>query len=365
MIEFIVTDKEIDTRQPVVAKTRTEATPTNAYNHEADRVPYMYGVYGDDDGAEQQGLIKGSTGLIMSQLAKEHTDYKKELEAGYIPSDLRYLLDAHTVPVKDGNCAVPVGLHDYDLDENGEIINSKIWYGAATPKGYVNYLINEHTNAFNLKNGTNYGLYQESEKEDNAVSLSFTDLPVADKTGIAGTYDRAATGKTSVAFGSSMAVGGRSFAAGSSNVAKGDKSIALGCDNYAATNQSIAIGYANYSAGASSVALGHCNSSTGIASFASGTQCKASGNAATAFGTGSIASGVYSFAAGNQSKAGYENQFIVGKFNNNSADTFFEVGNGSNDTNRSTAFAVTRDGAIRIGSTSLTEAQLKKLIALI
>ena len=367
MIEFIVNDKNIPTVEPVLEKKRAEATPTYAYNHELNRVPYFYGVYGDKDGKEQQGLIKGSTGWVKSVLASHFEgETAEEILNGRIPEEARYMVDTHTVAIRDGNGAIPVGLHTYNEDENGEIIDSVLWYGAAAPTSYVKHLIEENGSGIvNIKDGTNYGLWQESEKDDTAVNLKFTDIKLADKSAIAKTYNRTQTGKTAVALGSSVATGDRAFAAGSSNVAAGGKAMALGCDNYAASNQAIALGYANYVSGESAVALGHMNCATGAGAFAAGTETIASGAATTAFGTGSIASGTFSFAAGNQSRAAYDNQFIVGKFNNNASDTFFEVGNGTNENNRSTAFAVTRSGAVRIGNTTLTEAQLQKLLALI
>lgn len=102
---------------------------------------------------------------------------------------------------------------------------------------------------------------------------------------------------------------------------------------------------------------------SGSAAFGISTQATAGASMAT--GVGTQANGLHSFAAGNNSIAGYANQFVVGKFNSNKSDTYFEVGNGSNNDNRSTAFAVCTDGSIRIGNTKITEAQLQKLLALI
>lgn len=101
----------------------------------------------------------------------------------------------------------------------------------------------------------------------------------------------------------------------------------------------------------------------GSAAFGISTQATAGASMAT--GVGTQANGLHSFAAGNNSIAGYANQFVVGKFNSNKSDTYFEVGNGSNNDNRSTAFAVCTDGSIRVGNTKITEAQLQKLLALI
>lgn len=56
------------------------------------------------------------------------------------------------------------------------------------------------------------------------------------------------------------------------------------------------------------------------------------------------AKGNYSHVSGRNNVAGYEAQCVVGKYNKNNADTLFEVGNGTSDSNRSTAFWVKKDG---------------------
>ena len=374
----------IDVSGKVDKVSRSSVTDPMAYEHAQESVPYLYGRYGapQSDGTyvETEGLIKASIGgikyAIKEQIALDLESgaidsdtaktYLAQVDQSIIPSAYNYMLDIHTIPIRDGNCAIPVGIHKYDEDENGNIINSKIYYGGAVPEGYMMAYVSEQLRNLNIKSGTNYGLYQESEKDDTAVTLSFTDLPIDDKTDIAKNYDRTVTGKTGVALGSSVASGSRSFAAGSSNVAAGDKSVALGCDNYVSGYQGFATGYANYSSGDNAVAMGAECKAVGLCDFAIGTQCIASGNASSAMGTGAQATGTYSHARGNQTRAGYENQFVVGKFNANSSDTFFEVGNGTDENNRSTPFAVLKSGnAIRIGGTTLTEEQLVKLLALI
>lgn len=207
-------------------------------------------------------------------------------------------------------------------------------------------------NNSNIKNSsnspTNYGLYQESEKDDTAVSLKFTDIKLGDKSHIVKTYDRTLTGKTGVALGSSVASGDRAFSAGSSNVAAGRKSIALGCDNYCGGNQSIALGYANYSNGISSVAAGNCNISTGSGSFAGGTESQAIEDATFAMGTGVQVSGRFAAGFGNQTRVIGDNQFVAGKFNVPNANTYFVIGNGTNESNRSNAVEVYQNGVMRL-----------------
>ena len=120
---------------------RSDVTDILEYDHTPDRVPYMYGVYGNEDYEEQQGLIKGSMGKLCKEMAAQiEKDDKKgarSILSGVIPSKYRGMLDPYTVAIRDGNCSIPVGYHSYDEDKNGNIINSKLYYGAAVPYSYV------------------------------------------------------------------------------------------------------------------------------------------------------------------------------------------------------------------------------------
>ena len=120
---------------------RSDVTDILEYDHTPDRVPYMYGVYGNEDYEEQQGLIKGSMGKLRKEMAAQiEKDDKKganSILSGVIPSKYRGMLDPYTVAIRDGNCSIPVGYHAYDEDKNGNIINSKLYYGAAVPYSYV------------------------------------------------------------------------------------------------------------------------------------------------------------------------------------------------------------------------------------
>lgn len=121
---------------------RSDVTDILEYDHTPDRVPYMYGVYGNEVYEEQQGLIKGSMGKLRKEMAAqiEKDDEKgaKSILSGVIPSKYRGILDPYTVAIRDSNCSIPVGYHSYDEDKDGNIINSKLYYGAAVPYSYVN-----------------------------------------------------------------------------------------------------------------------------------------------------------------------------------------------------------------------------------
>lgn len=214
--------------------------------------------------------------------------------------------------------------------------------------------------SFPIRYTDNMGLngYQRSEKDDTKVNLAFTEVQdESAKSTYAKVYNRTVeTGLNALSLGSSVAKGKRSFAAGSSNLAANEKAFATGCDNIVAGKQSFATGYANYVESDSSFVSGAQSVVKGVCSFVHGLFCKALGTFSAVFGNSNVAN--------------YPNQFVVGKFNKNKTDTVFEVGYGADENNRANLFEVgknwdTGDDFVRIGDTTLTEAQLKKLLALI
>ena len=66
-------------------------------------------------------------------------------------------------------------------------------------------------------------------------------------------------------------------------------------------------------------------------------------------------SAVYSLEAGKDTSANYENQLVTGTFNDNKEDTLFEVGNGTNNDNRSNAFEVYNDGHAEVQNMGSTD----------
>lgn len=115
-----------------------------------------------------------------------------------------------------------------------------------------------------------------------------------------------------------------------------------------------------YKMGYGATALGKGSKSKGTYSFANGLDCSAEGEWSTAFGNsskakkyGSYASGYacevnhdYACAFGRNVISGRKNQMAAGEYNEGRADTIFEIGNGTSDSNRSNAFAMTTDGGI-------------------
>lgn len=154
-------------------------------------------------------------------------------------------------------------------------------------------------------------------------------------------------------------------AEGNNTQALGTASHAEGYDTIASLEQSHAEGYKTQALNSSSHSEGVQTIASGLGSHAEGRQSQATGLHSHAEGDETVASGAYSHTNGSKTRAGYKDQFVIGRFNDNKTDTLFEVGNGSSDTDRKNAFEVCGDGSIRIGNTTLTEAQLKKLLELI
>ena len=159
--------------------------------------------------------------------------------------------------------------------------------------------------------------------------------------------------------------------------------------------------------GACSVVLNYNNTATGMYSFAEGTGTKALANCAHAEGAGTTASGInshaegsftiasgrdahaegndseasgdYSHAEGKGTIAAGDYSHVFGQYNlSDDNDTYAEiVGNGSNSNARSNARTLSWNGdetlsgtftcstSITIGSTTVTEAQLQQLLALL
>lgn len=135
------------------------------------------------------------------------------------------------------------------------------------------------------------------------------------------------------AFGvSSVSLGGRSCAFATHSMATNSKTLALG-------EESLATGYAT-------VALGG-------ASFSGGSQTIARAEASTALGHKNDAAAPYTFVHGVQNEANGLYQAVFGVANANNVDNLFEIGNGKLDDNgnvleRVNAFAVTRDGRVKV-----------------
>lgn len=189
--------------------------------------------------------------------------------------------------------------------------------------------------------------------------------------------------------------GANAHAEGSSNriTAEAYNSHVEGCSNYVGKYNSHAEGYKTcalnercHSEGSQTTAAGVVSHIEGTSSYAAWeiltqniltgteetiiTRWLESRNFSLAKGQGShvqnnncLATGKNSSAAGDRNVATGDAQFVVGKYNKRNDNALFIVGNGT-PTTPSNALEVLPDG-IKIGNTTITEAQLIKLLALL
>ena len=160
------------------------------------------------------------------------------------------------------------------------------------------------------------------------------------------------------------ATGQYSFATGEETDASGDYSRASGSHSAASGDYSAADGAYSEASGIGSHAEGAYTKATGDYSHAAGFQSESKGKYSTAIGMGTLAEGEgsfaigvntvakgrASFAAGEGTIAASSNQFVHGKYNiEDTEDKYIEIiGNGTDDANRSNAFAIGKNGDIYI-----------------
>lgn len=181
-----------------------------------------------------------------------------------------------------------------------------------------------------------------------------------------------AGGTDSYAIGRFASTGGiESYAFGRSSEAVGTDSYAFGRSAVALASNAYAFGEDSNSSGANSYAFGFNASASGNNSYAIGESSNALGNNSTAIGTNSSAIGINSLsinggiASGTNSVALTENsisrsyfntavgRYNVGFFGNTTSwvetDPLFEIGNGTDNANRSNAITVLKNGKVGIG----------------
>ena len=123
-----------------------------------------------------------------------------------------------------------------------------------------------------------------------------------------------------------------SISSGERTKAEGVASIAVGADISSSGNYAQSFGKEHYADGDYSHAEGIGNQASGLASHVEGRYTKALGQYAHVQNLGT--------------NAGFSCQTAIGSYNDNHSDALFEVGNGTDDNNRSNAFRVDADGDI-------------------
>lgn len=161
-----------------------------------------------------------------------------------------------------------------------------------------------------------------------------------------------------------------SFGWGHSTNATGFNSFAAGWSVTASGDHSVAMGEGSTAAGSNSAAFGLNSTANGFYSFAAGQQARAVGEGSFATGLSTEALGMQSFAAGNDTRASGQSSFAMGsgivsrayvaafgRYNDTisasggwvDTDPLFMLGNGSNNSTRSNALLVTKEGNMTIG----------------
>ena len=155
-------------------------------------------------------------------------------------------------------------------------------------------------------------------------------------------------------------------------VASGEASHAEGYETLASGLRAHAEGSGSKATGDASHAEGSGCKADGVGSHAEGVNCEALQKGAHAQGMDCRAEQTQSFASGKSCIANQWCQHAVGKYNKadtvEQKNTIFMVGAGTSATDRKNAFEVISDSSgfkIKIGTTTLSEAQLQKLLKLI
>lgn len=162
-------------------------------------------------------------------------------------------------------------------------------------------------------------------------------------------YTTTANGNTSTAMGySSNATGDHSTAMGSATTASGLVSTAMGNSSKATGDYSTAMGHFTTASGIYSVAKGYYTTASGGFSNTLGFFTQAKGDASTAIGSNTIAKGYSSTVVGL-----YNDSILTMNETNISLTTpLFIVGNGDNNTTRSNAITVLKNGNTGIGTSA-------------
>lgn len=131
-------------------------------------------------------------------------------------------------------------------------------------------------------------------------------------------------------------------------------------------NTSLAAGQNAKAKGFCSVAFGYDSLSYADYAVVTGQSTKSNAHHGYGGGYSSSNNSPYGFVHGFylQSSSSKSCQVIFGKYNKLNDQALFQIGNGTQSTDRKNAFEVYENG-IKIGSTSLTEEQLKELLSLI
>ncbi|WCO01743.1 tail fiber domain-containing protein [Psychroserpens ponticola] len=158
------------------------------------------------------------------------------------------------------------------------------------------------------------------------------------------------------------ATGLYSFASGAATIANAPYSVVFGEGSNSLGRSSFSLGRYATASGDYSTAMGESTQASGSYSFAIGNDTEASGNYSTAIGLANEALADFAHTIGRGLITDSYSSFIIGHYNLNYGglnsaewipyDPLFVIGNGFNDSNRSNALIVYKNGSMNINSST-------------
>jgi hypothetical protein len=169
-------------------------------------------------------------------------------------------------------------------------------------------------------------------------------------------YNTSASADISTAMGlATSASGERSTAMGYQTVASGDNSTAMGYQTVASRGSATAMGFATSASGYNSTAMGDLTSASGTNSTAMGSKTVASGFHSTSMGYQSVASGSSSTAMGNNTSASGSSSTAMGNNTSASGSSSTAMGNNTNAKGfASTVLGIYNDSILTADQTAVT-----------
>ena len=262
-------------------------------------------------------------------------------------------LDYHSLKLidKEGNTY----FHVSDLrDASGkaEIVETThgdgatVRFGLSFPATGTDYSVTVNgVTATNVRKETTYVTFTTAPSSDDVIAFTYDTSSNMVKAFTFGGRRSGVIGALSTACGQSV------LASGYTSHAEGDNTTASGLYSHAEGYNTTASGSSSHAEGSDSTASGNESHAEGYNTTASGLYSHAEGSHTTASNLHSHAEGFESIASGRRSHAqnrgtvtGYDDQTAIGKYNDNQSNNAFEIGNGTDDNNRSNAFEVDWNG---------------------
>ena len=171
-------------------------------------------------------------------------------------------------------------------------------------------------------------------------------------------------GSTSLTFGRSINFGSNSLVGGYSVWNGGANATTLGNQNLNLGANSLMVGLLNNAVGVNSITAGDYNANHNTSAIVSGTNCINNGARSIIVGYYNRSDNHATAVFGDHTKTGRRSQLVAGEYNVGKTDTLFEIGNGD-ETTRSNAFEVFKDGSVKIYKTPQNNEDAVRLMDLV